>query len=86
MKQPYKETRKIKESGRGRFAEFNLPWNIYWVERALAHHQQRTNRPMIPMVVLEMQINPLTLTFTISLKVALCSRTFNSQHDSDHCE
>lgn len=71
MKTPYKGTKQIKKSGRGSFAEFNLPWNIYGVERALALHQQRTNRPMLPMVVLETLITPLMLTSTISLKVAL---------------
>lgn len=70
MKPPYKEIRKIKESRRGSFAEFNLSWNIYWVERALTHHQQRTNRPMFLTVVPEMLIMPLMLISTISLKVA----------------
>lgn len=61
MKLQYKKTKNIKGSGRGSFAQFNPPWNIYWEERALTCHKWRTNRPVLPMVVLEMLLTPLFL-------------------------
>lgn len=78
-----KETKKIKESGRRNIAEFNLAWNIYWVERDLTHHQWRTKRTSnVPDVG--------TINVDCSIDVNFCyfsesSSLIHSQHESGLC-